>query len=302
MKKLIALVLAALMLTLAACGRQSAEPDTTPAATLPAAETAAAETQAPTEAPQVVTPMEMPESTLVDNENCTFRVNLASTNEHLGMTLDAVCVNKTDKKLMFTWNTVSVCGFMYDPLWSEQVAPGETVSSVIYIDTYVLEQYGITSVDQIEFTLNIFDMEDFMAQPYVDETRVIYPTGLDPETYAAPQRPAAAGEQVITDNDDLTFIIESIRSEGDSCILRVYLHNKTQQSLFYVWDGVSVDGTPMDPLWSAEVAAGKQAYSEIVFNGAADAEQIDFRLIASGEEETVLDESFSCRTEDSALG
>lgn len=310
MKKLIALVLAALMLTLAACGAQSAEPDTIPETAAPAAaETAAAETEAPTEAPQVITPMEMAESVLVDDENCTFSVNLASTNEHLGMTLDAVCVNKTDKNLMFTWNTVSVCGFMYDPMWSEQVAPGETVNSVIYIDTYVLEQYGITSVDQIEFTLNIFDMEDFMAEPFFNETCVIYPTGVSAEDYAAPERAGAEGEQTIADSEDLTFIIESIHDDGESVVLRVYLRNKTEQSLFYVWDGVSVNGSAIDPLWSAEVAAGKQAYSEIAFSsadlaakGIEEVEQIDFRLIISGEEETVLDETFTCRAEDSALG
>lgn len=316
MKKMIVLVLAALMLTLAACGERGAEPDTVPETileTIPAtaapAETAVPETEAPTEPPVVIAPMEMDESILVDDENCTFSVKLASTNEHLGVTLDAVCVNKTDKNLMFTWNTVSVCGYMYDPMWSEQVAPGETVESVVFIDTYVLEQYGITSVDQIEFTLNIFDMEDFMAEPFFNDTCVIYPTGADADAYAAPQRVSAPGEQVIADNEALTFIIESIREDGENCVLRLYLRNKTEQSLFYVWDGVSVNGSAMDPLWSAEVAPGKQAYSEITFRGAdlaaggiEEVEQIDFRLIVSGEEEMVLEESCSCRTEDSALG
>lgn len=307
MKKLFALALCAMMLfSLAACGEASA-PETEVPTVATAAPTAApeAETEAPTEATEaVVTTMSMEETVLVDDESCTFTVSLAAENAHLGMTMDAVCANKTDKTLYFTWNSVSVCGYMYDPLWSEQVAPGETVNSVVYIDTWQLEQYGITSVDEIEFTLFIFDSGDFMAEPFVNEVFRIYPTGLSAETFAYPERAAVRGEQVIVDNEDIAFIIEPIREDTETVTLRCYLSNKTESVLLYAWDSVSVNGCAMDPLWSAQVAAGKQAYADITFyradlaaNGIGLVEEVTFRLTAADAEdweaEPVLDGEFT---------
>lgn len=313
MKKLLAMVLAAAMLlTFAACGGESETPATIPE-TIPATagETAAPETEAPTEAP--ITALDMEETVLVDDDNCTFSVGFASENDYVGMTLNAVCVNKTEKTLFFTWNAVSVCGYMYDPLWAEQVGPGESIDSVIYIDTYELEQYGVTSVDEIAFTLYIFDSDDFMAEPYVNDSFTIYPTGLNADTVTRPERQSVGGEQVIVDNGDVTFIIESISDENDAYTLRCYLSNKTDRSLMFAWDETTVNGCAIDPVWAVEVAAGKQAYSEITFyrsdltENAIDAvEQIVFRLTASDWEDWeagyILDETFTFLPENSIVG
>jgi len=310
MKKLIALALAAMMLlTLAACGEQNAPetqvPTAAPTAEPTVAPTDTPETEAPTEEPEkVITSLDMAETVLVDNENCTFAVSLAEENAHLGMTMDALCVNKTDKTLFFTWNSVSVCGYMYDPLWSEEVAPGETVNSTVYIDTWQLEQYGITSVDESQFTLYIFDGADFMAEPVVNEVFHIYPTGLIADSFTSLQRAAVKGEQVIVDNEDACFIIEPMDEDADSYILRCYLANKTDRVLLYVWEDVQVNGIAMDPLWSAQVDAGKQAYAQITFDrvalervGVELPEEITFRLTAMDSEdweaEPVLDGEYT---------
>ena len=315
MKRILGLILSIIMLmSLAACGAEPETDETQATTATTEAPTGEAATEAPTEETvEIVTAMDMDESVLVDDENCTFTVQLASTNEHLGMTLDALCVNKTDKTLLFTWNTVSVCGFMYDPLWSQEVAPGGTVNSVIYIDTYQLEQYGITSVDEITFTLCIFDSGDFMAEPYVNDVHTIYPTGLSAETYVRPERAAVGGEQVTVDNGDVSFILESFEDDGEVYTLRCYLNNKTGKSLMFAWDETTVDGCAIDPMWTCEVAAGKQAYSEITFyysqfeeNNIENVQQIDFRLTVSDlddwEAENVLDETFTFRPEDSVVG
>ncbi|MBQ7800893.1 MAG: hypothetical protein IJ375_01055 [Oscillospiraceae bacterium] len=314
MKKLFALALAAMMLlTFAACGDDAGTSDTEPETNAVTEEATIPETDAPTDAPEVITSLDMEESVLVDDDNCAFKVSLASENAHLGMTLDAVCTNKTDKTLYFTWNTVSVCGYMYDPLWAEEVAPGKKVDSVIYIDTYELEQYGVTSADQIQFDLYIFDSEDFMAEPFVDETFTIYPTGLTAETYTAPERESVAGEQVIVDNEELTFIVESVSDNSDAYTLRCYLRNKTERDLMFSWEDAAVNGSTIDPVWSSEVAAGKQAYSEITFyredldaKAIETVEEITFRLAVSDWEDWeagyILDEDCAFLAENSVVG
>lgn len=315
MKRILGLMMSIIMLlTLAACGAKPEATEAPDAATAAPTEVATEPTtEMPTEPEVVITELDMGESVLVDDENCTFSVQLASKNEHLGMTLDALCVNKTDKTLYFTWNTVSVCGYMYDPLWAEEVAPGASLNSTIYIDTYQLEQYGITSVDEITFTLYIFDGEDFMAEPFVNEPFTIYPTGLNAESVEYPERASVGGEQVIVNNDDLCFIIESVEDDSIFYTLHCYAENKTDTSLMFSWDGVTVNGTAIDPLWAIEVAPGKQAYSEITFiysqfeeNSIESAEEISFRLTVSDwenwEADYVLDERFTVRAEDFVVG
>ena len=318
MKKLLSLALAAMMLlTFAACGGETPAPETAaPVTEVPATEAPA--TEAPTEdaaepdaAEETAVAPVISESLLVDNESCSFSVSAASETAHLGTTLDALCVNKTDRTLMFTWNTVSVCGYLYDPLWSQEVAPGETVTGTVYIDTFQLEQYGITSLDELQFTLYIFDTQDFMAEPIVNESFTVYPTGLDAASMVYPRRNAVAGEQIVIAESGLDFIIESFQDDGTFYTLRCYVGNGTDTALMYAWEDVTVNGAAIDPMWALEIPSGKQAYSDILFfrsdlaeNEITDVEQISFRLNITDPEtgDTVLDETFTFRAEDSLVG
>ena len=326
MKKYLALALVAMMLcTFAACGLLPAAP-TGAAADIPVTEPAAPETQAPeaqdqeTEAPTEeateepteapITSLGMEGTVLVDNENCAFSISAASSNAYLGNTLEATCVNKTDKTLFFTWNTVSVCDYLYDPLWSQEVAPGETVDSTVYIDTYQLEQYGIASVDEIEFTLYVFDRDDFLAEPFVNDVFTVYPTGLTAETVSQPQRAAVDGEQVMAQGGDVDFIIESYFETSGNYTLRCYLSNNSADMLVFSWEDVLVNGTHIDPMWAHEIPAGKRAYSEVTFfsvdleNAAIEAvEEIAFTLLVTDlEGNPILEEICTFRAEDSLVG
>lgn len=292
MKKLIVILLSAtLAVSLAACSGTEPQPTdsaiTQPAETIPV-------TQAPTEPP--VVPMEMGEMVIIDNENCSFVIKSASQNAYVGMTVEVLLENKTDKTLLFTWNNTSVNGFMHDPFWAEEVAAGKKANSTVSFDTYQLENYGVESVDEIEFTLYVYDSDDFMADPYVNEVFTIYPTGLSAQTMVYPTRVSKDGEKVIVDNEDITFIIESAGMDGSFYNLRCYLANKTDRNVMVSWEDVSVDGFMIDPLWAATVGAGKQAVTEVSFlrseladNGIENPGQIEFKLNVSDFDDWMAD-------------
>lgn len=294
MKRMMSLVLAVMMLlSLTACGGEPEPTETTPAQTITESipETTGAPAEIPTQAPTAppVTTHAMNENVLVDNEYCLFAVMEASTNEYTGMELQVRCENRTGSTAAFSWDAVSVCGIMYDPVWSAEAAAGETVISTVSIDTYALEACGITSVDEISFHLNVFDSENWMDAPYVSDYFTVYPTGLSAETVRFPQRKPVAEETVIIDNEEVTFIIERA-DDGDDLVytLHCYLANKSGKTLMFSWDSVTVNGYQMFPTWSATVAPGKQAYSDITFlrsdlaeNGIEDVEEIGFNLFVS---------------------
>ena len=294
MKRLFALLLGlSLCLGLAACGSTPAAPTEPPL--LPTQ--APASTAAPTEdtqgdgAPKVdesQTQHQELELELYRDENCAFTVTKAEYNEHLGLQLYVVCENTSDRQLMFTWNNTSVCGFVYDPLWAEAVAPGKKVNSTVDFDTYALEQMGVASVDEVVFTLSVLDSEEFLDGPLVNTGCVIYPTGKTADQVVYPEYVHKNGETVITENDVLTFIIEDVEDEvSEFFTLNCYLANHTGKNLMVSWDSVSVNGSMADPFWAAPVPAGTQLITQISFlrsdleeQGIEDVSEIEFTLMA----------------------
>ena len=87
-----------------------------------------------------------------------------------GYTLNCYLENRTDKTLMFSWSDVSVNGFMVDPFWAEEVAPGKRCYDGISFSKSGFEQNGITKVEEIEYTLRIYDSSDWKADDVYKET------------------------------------------------------------------------------------------------------------------------------------
>lgn len=291
MKRIISLLLCVIvLLSLAACGssEETAPTDAiaTASPTTPVTVPTVAPTVASTEPPALSAPDIIQ---LVDSDDVTVLITKIENNEHLGMQLKIQCVNKTDRALIFSWDKVSVCGFMYDPYWAEEVGPGKTVNSTIDFDTYALEKMGILSVDEISFTLRVFDSENWMEEPLVQMPCTIYPTGLSAETVRFPVRAEIPGQVTVVDDENVRFVIEWADEEDTSVYtVHVYMENKTDRNLMFAWDMVSVNNMMVDPFWATVVPAGKKACatvnffrSELADNGITDVKNIEFTLLVS---------------------
>lgn len=270
MKKFLSLLLCfTLLLSLAACGGETA-PETQAPTAAPTEAPTEVPTEAPTEEPTLAPtePMELEteELVLVDDENLTFIIKGFSDNAHLGLEMQVYCENKTDRPMMFSLDGVSVCGIMYDPFWAMEVTAGKKANDTIYFDTFALAEMGIESPDEISFRLYATDFEDWMANPYVNEPFTVYPTGKTAETVVYPEYQHKNGETVLLDTEELLFIVEKVSdTDSDLYTLECYIVNRTDRDLIVSWDGVSVNGFMIDPLWAAGVLAGKQLYVDVSF-------------------------------------
>ena len=281
----------ALMMSLAACGGTPEPTAAPPAPTVAPSETPATEAPQEDGAPKVDESLteQLPlQQELYRDETCAFTVTETEFNEHLGLRIHVLCENFSDSPLLFTWNNTAVCGVMYEPFWAEEVAAGKKVNSIVDFDTYELEQMGVESPDEITFTLAVTDSEEFLDGPMVRTGFVIYPTGKTADQVVYPEYVHKNGETVITENDVLTFIIESVEDEvSEFYTLNCYLANHTDKNLMVSWDGVSVDSFMVDPFWAASVSAGKQLYTQVSFlrsdleeQGIEDVSEIEFTLLA----------------------
>ncbi len=286
MKKLLSFVLIIMLATCAACGgtsNQSSDPDP------PSTDDSAAALNSTQDAKADAPVYSLTNAVIVSDGNCTFTVSNIDAQGLWGFTLNVLCENNTDKNLRFSWDNVSVNGYMIDPLWGKEIAAGKKANAEISFFDTQLEECNIASVDEIVFTLTVSDADDWLADNLVDMEYAIYPTGLDASCVAYPVRTTAADERTILDNENCTFIIESVvNDEIWGYTLNCYLENKSDEALMFSWNDVSVNGYMVDPFWAKEVAAGKRAFSDISFstsdfeeNGISAVNDIEFNLKVS---------------------
>lgn len=109
------------------------------------------------------------EKVIVDNAYCTF-ILLEQSETLGGKELCCYLENKSDKKLTFTWDEVSVNGFMIDPFWAATVMPGmRRYSSIVFGDTE-LEENGVEALEDVAFLLRVYNGDDWMEDDLVRET------------------------------------------------------------------------------------------------------------------------------------
>ena len=225
--------------------------------------------------------------TIVDNDACVFRIVGAKDDSIWGFALKAYCENRLeDKNLMFSIDDVCVNGYECDPLWAQTVAAGKKSNDDITFSSTSFKEIGISSPDEIRFSLRIHDADDWMADNIVEDSFVIYPTGLSADQIVVPNRRSTPSEKTIFDTEDCTFII--LDDEMDSIwgyTLNCFIENKSNKKLMFSWDDVSVNGYMVDPFWATEVAPGAKYYSGISFsdskfeeNGIEQVEEIEFKM------------------------
>lgn len=120
-------------------------------------------------------PADFQELVLIDDENCTFKVTAVDTDGLFGYTLKVFLENKTSAELIFSVDDVSVNGYMCDPFWAATVSAGKKANEEISFSEKDFETNGIAEVNDITFTLNIYDSNDWEAEDLVNQTFTVNP-------------------------------------------------------------------------------------------------------------------------------
>ena len=75
--------------------------------------------------------------------------------------------NKTNMELSFTWDDVLVNGIAIDPFWANSILPGSKSVDTISFFKSDLEENEIVNVNRIDFTLRIYNSNDWFADDLV---------------------------------------------------------------------------------------------------------------------------------------
>lgn len=112
---------------------------------------------------------------VVDNEFATFIVKSVFYDEFWeSYGLKVFLENKTDKPLMFSWEDVSVNGYMCDPFWASEVAGGKKENTEIcwYLTSFEENDIDYTQIADIEFKMWVYntDEETWDITTYIEDS------------------------------------------------------------------------------------------------------------------------------------
>lgn len=275
MKKLVSILLVLVMVvSMTACGGQSVSDVKSDNQTPP-------QSTSSEQAESKATNYTVENEVVVDNEYCS--VTLASCKEESSsVDLKFVLENKTsDKNIMFSMDNTAVNGWILSSLFAETVASGKKSNETLSFSKSDLSDLDIKAVDKLEFSMRIYDDDDWMADEFVEDTFVVYPTGKAEADIVSPDRWYGNDEMSVVDNDSCSFVVLGTYEDDIwGYTVAAYLENKTaDKTLMFSWDNVSVNCYMVDPFWASSVTPGNKKIATINFSSSAfeenDIESVD---------------------------
>lgn len=272
MKKLLAIILSAVLLfSLAACSDGESKTDTD------ATTGEASETTAPQEEETTVFSSEsenedetkpdaepaFPGITVADNKYCQIKITKIKDDLY-GTALTVEAVNKTtDMNLCVGTESCSVNGIAVDSYLSEVLSAGESITTDIILYDQVLRENDITKYTDIEIAFRVYDSDNLFDDNLVFETIRIYPYGeSDTEKYT---REKMDTDVTVFDTDKAAATVIAYRKgvQNDYAI-DLYLENKSDDKAytFYVSES-AVNGLEVMCLDAFTVPAGKVAFKTV---------------------------------------
>ena len=273
MKKLSAIILAAVLLfSLAACSDKE-ETDITEATTEVAVETtAASEEETTTEPVSEPETEEEPEpedelifsgSTVADNRYCKILISEISENS-FGTSLTVVAENKTsDMNLCFTTKSCCVNGILIDTVYAETLSAGEKSTSTITFLDDSLKENGITKYTNIEIAFRVFDADNLLDNDVALETVRIYPYGESKsESYKREQKETDI--TVFNTAEASAAVIGYSENLYSDYSVEFYLENRSADTNYtFSVLKCAVNGVEVNFLGTFTVPAGKVAFETL---------------------------------------
>ncbi len=223
------------------------------------------------------------ESVAVDNESCVFKIVGIEPDNFWGYTLKTELENKSaDKTYTFSVESASINGVQCDPFFATDVAAGKKARSDISFSDKVLQKNGVGDYTDIELTVRVYDSSEWDADDVARETVHIYPYGQ--EKAVKYTREAQDGDNVVIDNEYVTAVVTGYEvDEIWGYTVNLFLINKTDKSVMFSANDVSVNGFMADPFFGKTVHAGKCTFASMSWsdttlaeNQITDVEEIEF--------------------------
>lgn len=305
-KSLVIVMGMVLAITLNGCGSSNSEPTKQPVSVSEKSkDTTQAETEVEevesetedTEAETTAAPKEeisLPEQEIYNQDGLSVKVTGFNMDGSWGPEIKLFFENTGDKNLTIQPRNCSINGYMMDFEMSCDVAAGKKANDEMDIPKRDLEQCGIETISDIEFSLHIFDTDNYEG---VTDSDIIKLKTTGSENYT--QAYDDAGD-ILYDANDIKIVskglVESDYSMGPEFYM--YIENNSESEITIQVRNTSVNGFMMDATMSCDILPGKKAVDDMTFfssdiesNGIEEIEEIEtsFHIFNPNKYETIAD-------------
>lgn len=199
--------------------------------------------------------------TLYEDEALSLTLRKAEIDSLSDYNWSVTLVNRSDEDLIFTVDNVYVNNVLFDPNWAVKVEVGDSLDDNLIWSSPEMTARDITEVTRVDLTLRVTS-ESGKEYARVDLTN--YPSGRSADFTRS--RSAQTTDITVLDNESYQVLI--VGDDADNrwgFALELYLDNRTEKTVVFSAENVTVNGAASDPQWRCELPAGKRAYSEAVW-------------------------------------
>lgn len=200
------------------------------------------------------------EKVIFDEGNIKITAKSLKYDDLLGPSINLLIENNSDKSVTIQNRDFSINGLMVDTAFSVDVAAGKKANDSISIDETAMEMANITTIKDIEFSILVMDANTW-DDLYLKENIKLQ---TDATTYV--QTYDETGFLAVNEND-VKIYIKKLEDKNSflGADIYVYIVNNSQRDVTIQSRDVSINGFMINPIFSADIPAGKKAYDTITF-------------------------------------
>lgn len=201
------------------------------------------------------------EQVIYDENDIKITAKALEYDDWFGPSITVLVENNSQHNITVQTRNSSVNGLMIETLFSCDVAAGKKANDSITFYDSDLEMSGITTIKDIEFSLYIFDSDDWDD---IAESDIIVLTTSADESFV--QEYNAEGF-VAYEDESYKIVVQKLDSEDSfwGSDIYVYIENNGDKNITVQTRDVSINGFMLDPMFSCDIMAGKKAYDTISF-------------------------------------
>lgn len=233
------------------------------------------------------------EKVLLDEKEVSVKI-VGYKADMTGFTVDFLCENKVENKLIVSAGTTVVNKYAINTTWAVSLNAKETKDAKLTFRPADLEKCGISAVDELILILKVTDQTEW--KQLNDGVQVdVYPSGKKPEDIKAAERIPVENEEILVDNKDFLFILQGAGTDPIlGYIVNYFYENKTDSKLTFMWSKCSINGQEITIYSAEEALPGTKGYytafvqtSKLEEKGIEKVEEIKFTLSSYDHSEKV---------------
>lgn len=170
--------------------------------------------------------------------------------------------NNTDVPVMFAWDDCYINDVLAEPYFASELAAGMKEICAVTFDADPLAIAGITDVTKLEFSVNIYNSDDWSADYFVDDSFAAYPKGKD--AAVSQVRAPQDTDIVLVDTDELSIVVVGTYAADYATEMVLYYENKLPDSILsFAIDNTLVNDIEFTTFNYDNLLGGKKGYISV---------------------------------------